>query len=89
MLVSDNPELAFAEVINKPATLTIMRGDEPVKIHGVAADFAQGGYTADGVAYRATLVPRLWLLSLNYQSRGFQNLTVQGLVTQALKESRC
>jgi uncharacterized protein involved in type VI secretion and phage assembly len=86
-LVSDDPEINFADVIKKSATLTMRRDGEPVKIHGLVADFEQGGYTADWVAYRAALVPRLWLLSLNYQSRVFQNVTVQDIVTQVLKEA--
>jgi type VI secretion system secreted protein VgrG len=86
-LVSQDPEINFAEVIQKPATLTMMRDDVPVKIHGLIADFEQGDYTADWVAYRATLVPRAWLLSLNYQSRVFQNMTVEAIVTQVLKEA--
>ncbi|MGH7456961.1 MAG: type VI secretion system tip protein TssI/VgrG, partial [bacterium] len=86
-LVSQDPEINFAEVIQKPATLTMMRDDVPVKIHGLIADFEQGDYTADWVAYRATLVPRMWLLSLNYRSRVFQNMTVEAIVTQVLKDA--
>ncbi|MGH7450681.1 MAG: type VI secretion system tip protein TssI/VgrG, partial [bacterium] len=86
-LVSNDAEIEFADVINKPATLTMMRGDEPVKIHGLIADFQQGGRTADWVAYRATLVPRLWLLALNYQSRVFQNMKVEEIITQILKDA--
>jgi uncharacterized protein involved in type VI secretion and phage assembly len=52
-LVSNDPEINFADVIQKPATLTMMRDDMPVKIHGLIADFEQGDYTADWVAYRA------------------------------------
>lgn len=86
-LVSKNPQINFAEVINKPATFTMRRGNMPVKIHGLIADFQQGGRTAEWVAYRATLVPLLWLLALNYQSRVFQNMTVQEIVTQVLREA--
>jgi type VI secretion system secreted protein VgrG len=86
-LVSKETDIDFADVINKPATLTMMRGDEPVKIHGLIADFQQGSRTADWVAYRATLVPRIWLLALNYQSRVFQNMTVEEIITQILKDA--
>jgi type VI secretion system secreted protein VgrG len=86
-LVSKEADIDFTDVINKPATLTMMRGEEPTKIHGLIADFQQGGRTADWVAYRATLVPRLWLLALNYQSRVFQNMTVEEIITQILKDA--
>jgi type VI secretion system secreted protein VgrG len=86
-LVSQDSEIDFSEVINKPATLTLMRDDEPVRIHGLIADIEQGGRTADWVAYRVSLVPRVWLLSLNYQSRVFQNMTVEEIVTKVLKDA--
>ncbi len=85
-LVSKEAGIDFTDVINKPAALTMMRGDEPMKIHGLIADFQQGSRTADWVAYRATLVPRIWLLALNYQSRVFQNMTVEEIITQILKD---
>jgi type VI secretion system secreted protein VgrG len=86
-LVSDDPEIDFADLINKPATLTLLRGDDTLSIHGLVADFQQGGRTAEWVAYTAVLVPRIWLLSLNYQSRIFQNMTVEDIVTQVLKDA--
>jgi type VI secretion system secreted protein VgrG len=86
-LVSEDPEIDFADVINKPANLTMMRDDEETKIHGLIADFQQGGRTADWVAYRVTLVPRVWLLSLYYQSRVFQNMTVEDIVTKVLEDA--
>lgn len=86
-LLSEDPDLDFADVLNKPATLTLARYGETVKIHGLIADFQQGNRTADWIAYRAVLVPRIWTLSLNYQSRIFQNKTVQDVVTEVLKDA--
>lgn len=86
-LVSDDPEIVFADVINQPATLTVLRGEEEVPIHGLIADFQQGGRTADLYGYRAVLVPRIWLLSINFQSRIFQKLAVDAIVSQVLEEA--
>jgi type VI secretion system secreted protein VgrG len=86
-LVSEDPEIDFADVMNKPATLTMMREDEPMKIHGLISDFQQGGRTADWVSYRVTVVPRIWLLSLYYQSRVFQNMTVEDIVKKVLEDA--
>lgn len=86
-LVSEDPEIPFADVIDKPATLVMMRGDEPYYVHGLVADFQQGGYTSDWCAYTATLVPRLWRLSLTHQSRVFQSMTVEDIVREVLSES--
>ena len=86
-LVSDDAFLDFNSLINQPATLTMMRGDEAVPIQGVIVDFEQWGRTVDYVAYRAVLVPRLWWLSLTYQSRIFQRKTVPDIVEAVLKEA--
>ncbi len=86
-LVSQDPQIDFAAVVNQPAFLTLRRGSmDATKIHGIVADFQQGGYTADWYYYRVTLVPRMWLLSLTYQSRIFQNINVQQIVEQVLGE---
>jgi type VI secretion system secreted protein VgrG len=86
-LVSSDPDIDFADVVNKPATLTMLRIDQEVKLCGIIADFQAGGKTADWVAYRAVFVPRIWVLTLNYQSRIFQNVSVQDIITQVLKDA--
>lgn len=90
-LVSDDPEVAFADVVNQSATLTTRRdveGAEDVPTCGIVSDFYEEGPSADGqYRYRAVLVPRLWTLSLRYQSRIFQEATVEEIVTQVLEEA--
>lgn len=86
-LMSDDPEIDFGSVINQPATFTMMRRDEQYPIHGLVANFEQGSHSADQYMYRATLVPRLWRLSLTHQSRIFQDMTVEDIVRQVLKEA--
>ena len=77
-LVSANDAIAFEDVIDKTATLTLLRGDAEEKYHGVVVDFEAGGRVdPERVFYRAVLVPRLWRLGLTRRSRVFQNLTVQ------------
>jgi type VI secretion system secreted protein VgrG len=86
-LVSSDPDIDFTDVVNKPATLTMLRIDQEVQLRGMIADFEVGGKTADWVAYRAVFVPRIWLLTLNYQTRIFQNVSVQDIITQVLKDA--
>lgn len=86
-LVSEDPEIAFEEVVDEQATFTMMRRDESFPVHGIVSDFQQRGFTADLHQYRATLVPRLWRLSLTHQSRIFQDMTVEDIVRQVLQES--
>lgn len=87
-LVSADPDIDFADVINRPAALITMRGPmEAIPFYGIVTDFQQAGRTEDQYGYRAILMPRFWLLSLNYQSRIFQNMTVEEIVTQVLQEA--
>lgn len=91
-LVSHDADIDFEDVIDKPATLTVARGDDgEAEISGIVADFIQS-YQIEGkngykYLYRVVLVPRLWRLSLSTQSRIFQDLTVRDIVSGVLDEA--
>ncbi|MEO0558951.1 MAG: type VI secretion system tip protein TssI/VgrG [Bacteroidota bacterium] len=90
-LLSKDPDIEFADVIDKKATLTMFRGDDPSEVNGIVVDFQQA-QKADidsdyHFAYRVILMPRLWRLSLSFQSRIFQNLSVDEIVGQILDEA--
>ena len=90
-LLSKDPDIEFADVIDKKATLTMFRGDDPSEVNGIVADFQQA-QKADidsdyHYSYRVVLVPRLWRLSLSFQSRIFQNLSVDEIVGQILDDA--
>ena len=87
-LTSTDGELDLDAVIGQPATLSLMRQDGEISpIHGIVADFQQKAFAIGNYHYEATLVPRLWLLSLNHQCRVFQNLKVDEIVTEVLKQA--
>ena len=86
-LVSTDPSVEFSSIVGQPATFIIMRGDEAESIFGMIVDFRQEGRSKDYYAYRAVLAPRLWQLSLTHQSRIFQHLTLEDIVTQVLSEA--
>jgi type VI secretion system secreted protein VgrG len=87
-LASDDPELDLDAVIGKPATLKVQRREgDALPIHGVVSEFHQGARISDWYSYEATLVPRLWLLSLSFQSRVFQQMRVDEIVSDVLKQS--
>ncbi len=86
-LVSTDREIPFEDLINKPAVLTLVREEVEEKYRGVIVDFSQGGFAdRKRVFYHAVLVPRFWLLSLSYQSRVFQNMSVKDIVSDVLKK---
>ncbi len=91
-LASADAEIDFEDVINKPATLSIGRGDDdPSEISGIVSHFVQlrqvRWENRHYYLYRVVLVPHLWRLTLSTQSRIFQDLTVQEIVTGVLEDA--
>lgn len=90
-LISNDPEIPFADLIDKPATLTMLRGDDPAEVDGVVTDFEitgmHDGQTEYPYTYRAVLAPRLSRLALHSQSRIFQHLTVGEIVDKVLSDA--
>ncbi|PQJ33904.1 hypothetical protein BSZ35_04160 [Salinibacter sp. 10B] len=85
-LVSENPDVDFAKVVNKPATFTMKRGDTDVPVNGIVTDFSLRGQTSDYVTYRATIQPRLQRLALSHRSRIFQEMTVKDILKKVFEE---
>ena len=87
-LVTGDSDLDMSAAINQPATLTLHRGLDDVPFQGIVAEFDRlGEKTPGSFFYRVVLVPRLWLLSLNHQSRVFQNLPIEEIVQSVLQDS--
>ena len=91
-LASEDAEIDFEDVIDKPATLTIARGDDdPVELSGIVEHFVQRHQVRwenrHYYLYRVVLVPRLWRLSFSTQSRIYQDLTVQEIVSGILDDA--
>ncbi len=86
-LASDDAEIDFDEVANQPATFSVLRFGEPLQFHGVVSRFEQGKQIGTRYLYQVVLVPRLWLLSLRHQSRIFQTVTIDEIVTKVLDDA--
>jgi type VI secretion system secreted protein VgrG len=87
-LLSYEPELDPAAILNKKATFILNRGDEdPVKIQGIISRFEQRGRTPRYISYYAELVPKMWRLELTFANEVFQKMNVEKIVTQVLKNS--
>ncbi len=87
-LLSEEAELDAANILNKKATFTLTRGDEePITIHGIISHFEQRGRTPDYVSYHAVLVPKMWRLTLTYQSEIYQQMNIEKLIKKVLETS--
>ncbi len=86
-LASDDPEIAFASVLGKPARLTMYSDNGERYVNGLLSAFEQQGDRGRFTLYQAVLVPHLWLLGLRQRSRIFQQLSVPDIIAQVLREA--
>jgi len=86
-LVSEHEDLAFDQIVGKPIAIAVELQDRKQRwFHGIVSRFAQGAAQGRFVAYRAEVVPRLWLLTRRTNCRIFQHLSVPDIVRQILGE---
>jgi len=92
-LLSRDADIDFQAIMKEQATLGIKQGIVSssgrkgmitVYRSGTLAAFEQIGKINEWTKYKAVLVPPLWRLSLSYQSRIFQDMTVPDIVSKIL-----
>ena len=86
LTLASEDEVSFDDVIGKEGLLTILGDEKDRHFHGIANQFMQTGSSGRFYLYKATIVPSLWLLSLEQDCRIFQNKTVKEIVTQILQD---
>jgi len=84
LTIASEDELNFDKVIGKTALLTVASQKADRFFHGIINQFTQAGVTGRFNVYRASLVPSLWLLSLEQDCRIFQEMTVQKIIQEIL-----
>ncbi len=72
-------------VLGQAMTVTAKQHDETTRyFNGICISFTQGNRNDRFSKYHAELVPKLWLLTQNIQSRIFQNMTVPDILSKIL-----
>ncbi len=84
-LLSVKAEVQPEEIIGKPTTLYIFRNGEYVPFSGLVNEFQLIDKNVDFITYSARLVPKLWLCSINQQTKIFQNMDVVAIIKQVLE----
>ena len=85
ILVSMDPKIDSSKILNNNATFTLIRPDQSTRqVHGIISRFEQFGQSKDHVFYKVVLVPRFWLLNLNFQNEVYQNIEMKDLIKQVL-----
>jgi len=92
-MLSENPNIPFADIIGKNVTISILLPDGGKRFfNGIISRFSQGRAGGEGGGdprlshYRAEMVPWLWLLTQTADSRIFQGLAVPDIVEKIFKE---
>lgn len=88
-LLSTDLHIDLKSLLRTSVTVTIALFDESErKLNGVFSSLRQKGMTEqDFVYYEATIVPKIWFLSLDSNCRIFQTMSVPDIVKQILDES--
>jgi type VI secretion system secreted protein VgrG len=91
VLAPQSDPVAFDQLLGQPATVAIQLPDGSSRyLNGIVRRLAEGAQLpgplgeATFLRYRLELVPKLWLLTLNSQSRIFQQLSVPDILKQVL-----
>jgi type VI secretion system secreted protein VgrG len=82
-LVSTDGALKIADVLGKPMSVALERGDGDARhFHGIVTRFASTGASDGFAAYEATVHPWLWLLTRASNCRIFQEKSVPAIVKE-------
>ena len=85
-LSAKDADIDLKGVLRNPATLTIVRDEEKIPIHGVLAAFEQLHEANQRIFYRAVLVPKLWYMGLSRENRLFLDKSVPQMIEEVLKQ---
>ena len=83
-----NGDIAADKVVNKQATLLVFRDGEYFPYSGIVSEFKFIDKNVDRATYSFKLVHKLWLLTLNYQSRIFQKKKAPEIIKQVLDDAK-
>jgi type VI secretion system secreted protein VgrG len=91
MLSESTTPIAFDSLLGQSVTISLTLPDgSPRPINGILVALGEGTQvtatmgTATFIRYRAEIVPQFWLLTRNFQSRTFQQMTVPAILAQVL-----
>jgi type VI secretion system secreted protein VgrG len=86
-LAALDSEIDFDTIIGKPAYLSIYGETGERYVNGIVTRFVQAGIGNRYTIYHAEIVPLVWLLSMRYKSRIFQNMSLKDIITQVFQDA--
>lgn len=86
-MLSQDPALELKTLIGKPACLEIELADGGARhVHGYITQFGNSGSQGNLTHYSATLTPWLWMLGKRFNSRIFQNQSVEQVISSVFAD---
>ena len=86
-LLSPRPNIRPAELLGQPLQITIQLDNGKARFfHGFVSRFAQGGPEGRLFSYRTEVVPWMWFLSRNVDTRIFQDQSVPQILETIFKD---
>lgn len=85
-LASREPDLDFEAIVGSPASFHLAGGEGERFLHGIVAEFHQGGRSRHHYFYEAVVRPSMWLLTQRENCRIFQDQDVLQIVSTVLAE---
>lgn len=85
--MSDEPMVVdVSRLLGQPMTVAVNQNDGTQRFfNGICARFHQGNRKGRYTVYQAVVVPQVWLLTQNIQSRIFQHITVPDILRQVFE----
>ncbi|MDQ1328590.1 MAG: type secretion system secreted protein VgrG, partial [Candidatus Poribacteria bacterium] len=79
-LAAQDSEIDFDTIVGKTACLTIIGEEGDRYVHGMVNKLTQAGTGSRYTIYNLELVPSIWLLTMRYDCRIFQDMNVQDII---------
>jgi type VI secretion system secreted protein VgrG len=87
LMLSEDPSIPFDALVGQKVTVTVaLENGEERYFDGYVRSFAQITSMHDRARYRAEMVPWLWFLTQNTNSRVFQNKTTPEIIKRVVQD---
>jgi type VI secretion system secreted protein VgrG len=85
-LKSKSADIESEAILSSICTFTTTVGQHTVPVHGILSQFEQCHQISDYTVYKATLVPRIWQLSLYYLNQVYLDMGIEKIIQTVMEE---
>jgi type VI secretion system secreted protein VgrG len=85
-LLSEDPAVAFDDIVGKPVSIHVQTYDAERRFNGFISRFSQGGQDRRFTYYSAEMVPWLWFLTRTADCRIFQRQSAPDIIKRIFQD---